>query len=512
MRVERTSPGADAGPSVARHLRSLLSPGSSNSSAEEIALACHLRLRQYERWFPPALPFVSVAVSFRPTRSPRGDDLIRVGTSCQSTAVRRALGLFERRPVLSIFCIALVLRLAFVVLAAVFAPWPVIPDERQYVDLAKLVAEGQLTSKTWDGYAITLFRTTDAYTGPLSLLFWMFGPRRILGSLLAVGFGAATAALTVRLSMEMLSRRWAFAAGAIVAVLPSQVLWSSVTLRESMVWASLAGLGLIVAIAGREAHGGRLLLFALACGACLVALGNLRAQTFVVAAWCLAIAPWLFRPERRLVARFGALALGVGVPVLVGYGIGGIRLVVPSAERVGATRAVMAVDAESAFVEPGVTVGGGADSPGAIHAVRGGVTTDRTIDVGLKAQVIHIPSGLVAVTLRPFPWESPDNVGLLLAQIETLFWIALYAVGAVGLVRRPARRVMAFPFLVLGGVTVVAALTQGNLGTAFRHRGQVLWVLALFAAAGASALRAKRAARSAPEATAELELAANQIA
>jgi hypothetical protein len=38
----------------------------------------------------------------------------------------------------------------------------------------------------------------------------------------------------------------------------------------------------------------------------------------------------------------------------------------------------------------------------------------------------------------------------------------------------------------------IAAVTQGNLGTAFRHREQVLWVLALGAAAGAEWLWARR--------------------
>jgi hypothetical protein len=39
--------------------------------------------------------------------------------------------------------------------------------------------------------------------------------------------------------------------------------------------------------------------------------------------------------------------------------------------------------------------------------------------------------------------------------------------------------------LVMGILVGIAALTQGNLGTAFRHREQMLWGLALCAAAGA---------------------------
>jgi hypothetical protein len=49
----------------------------------------------------------------------------------------------------------------------------------------------------------------------------------------------------------------------------------------------------------------------------------------------------------------------------------------------------------------------------------------------------------------------------------------------------------------------IAAVTQGNLGTAFRHREQVLWVLALGAAAGAEWLWSRRGERHAAVAEAQ---------
>jgi hypothetical protein len=39
-------------------------------------------------------------------------------------------------------------------------------------------------------------------------------------------FGTATAALTARLAMEIMDRRFALLAGLVVALLPSQILWS----------------------------------------------------------------------------------------------------------------------------------------------------------------------------------------------------------------------------------------------------------------------------------------------
>ncbi len=44
---------------------------------------------------------------------------------------------------------------------------------------------------------------------------------------------------------------------------------------------------------------------------------------------------------------------------------------------------------------------------------------------------------------------------------------------------------LAFPVLAGGAVLVTYALTEGNIGTAYRHRGELVWAVALLAAAGA---------------------------
>jgi len=44
--------------------------------------------------------------------------------------------------------------------------------------------------------------------------------------------------------------------------------------------------------------------------------------------------------------------------------------------------------------------------------------------------------------------------------------------------------VIAFPVLFLLAIAFSGAITHGNLGTAFRHRGQVMFALAILAAAG----------------------------
>jgi hypothetical protein len=108
--------------------------------------------------------------------------------------------------------------------------------------------------------------------------------------------------------------------------------------------------------------------------------------------------------------------------------------------------------------------------------------------------------------MRPYPWESAPSLSLALARVENLEWYLLYVLAAIGLVaslrRRSARLALQFPLALFLLMTGIAAVTQGNLGTAFRHRDQVLWALALGAAAGAQWLWLRRAKRRETTATA----------
>ena len=88
-----------------------------------------------------------------------------------------------------------------------------------------------------------------------------------------------------------------------------------------------------------------------------------------------------------------------------------------------------------------------------------------------------------------------------LARIEALVWYPLVALALFGLAGAwRMRRALAFPVLCGGGVLAMYGLTEGNLGTAFRHRGELVWVTLLLATVGIARLAALRqpSARAAP--------------
>jgi hypothetical protein len=451
----------------------------------------------------------------------------------------------------AISVVALVARLAFVAVVAAVHKGPLIPDEQQYIDLATTVARGHSADEWATGYGQSLYTSTWLFSGVLRLLFWVFWPTRVIGQLVAASAGVVAAALTVRLAREVVSARWALAAGAVVALLPSQVLWSSVSLRESLVWASIVGIAVAVAAAVRPTPNGAEVLALLGAGALLLGLGFLRDQTMVAAAWAIPLAVVLAAPaatRRRLVA----VSLGVflAVPWLAGNGPAGASVIETSVPALGRWRAQLATDAASGFAlgrpsapastttaPPGVTTstavdgapqpgqgasedeagseGSGAAArppagPGSSGPIPGGTSVASTttlppvgagqsvvvsrsgavyvVDEGATADLKALPRGAVAVLLRPFPWEQAGTIPLRFAAVEDLGWYVLYALAVVGMVVSRRRGALAFPALAGGAILFVAFLTQGNLGTAFRHREQVLPFLVVAAAAGAAAV------------------------
>ena len=85
-------------------------------------------------------------------------------------------------------------------------------------------------------------------------------------------------------------------------------------------------------------------------------------------------------------------------------------------------------------------------------------------------------------------WGGADSTQVL-AGWESLLWISLYGLAAYGLwVHGKGHRVLIYPTLLLFSLSISGAVTHGNLGTAFRHRGQICFVLAVFAMAGVQAI------------------------
>lgn len=266
-----------------------------------------------------------------------------------------------------------------------------------------------------------------------------------------------------------------------------------------------AGLGLawITTPSDRPAWAGGALLV----GA-LLATGLLRSHSFVVATWaagiCLAVALRTSVWRRLLVAT----VLVSLVPIPLGLGPAALPFVKSSAGTVDSRRAANAEGAATAFApdsqaeepdrsgEPGsgrrVEPDPGAVAPGPRVGSDGGALP------GLR--------GLEAVLVGPVPWRSVENPRVALARVDLVLWYPLLAGAVLGLTCLWRRRLLTFPFLYVAGMTLVYSLAEGNFGTAFRHRGELVWGTALLAAFGLGVVRASIApARSSAGTAAPVE-------
>lgn len=379
-----------------------------------------------------------------------------------------------RRPVLATFLLALAARAVAAIAITVGWGGSLFLDDATYSRMAQAAADGRLSSL--GAYPVWLYERTGTLLVPVTALYEVFGPVKLAGQLYVGVLGAAAAALTTRVAMEVVDRRWAIAAGVVVALLPSQILWSSIIMKDAAVWMALSGLAVVAAVAARTT-GRRLVVLAAIAAALLGMLGFLRLYSLEVAAVALVLAALFSMREQRQVRIAGAVALLLVVPMAFGMGPAGAPFVA-GIKNPAEQRAANAQEAQSAVVsvEP-------SDEPAA------------------AANLSYLPTGLTVIALRPWPWEGASgSTGVRLARLETVLWYPLIALALVGLTAAWRRRAaLAFPVICGGAVALMYGLIEGNLGTAYRHRGEVVWAVVLLAALGAQVCAARlRERRPAP--------------
>jgi hypothetical protein len=94
----------------------------------------------------------------------------------------------------------------------------------------------------------------------------------------------------------------------------------------------------------------------------------------------------------------------------------------------------------------------------------------------------HLPNGLTHALFAPVPWVITRGHDLLTAP-EMLLWYVLMVAAAVTLVRARDRRWLFVPPVVFVlSFLVSMALTEGNVGTVFRHRAMVIPFVIVLAA------------------------------
>lgn len=431
------------------------------------------------------------------------------------------IGSLLRHPLMSVFFGALVIRLLLVALSGLFEGF--VLDDGTYHHMATNMASGDISH--WDDFTYSLYWRTAAFVVPVTAVYKLFGTEIVYGQIYVAVIGAAAVAVGTRLAMEFLSRGWALVVGAFLMLIPSQAFWSAQLMKDASVWLALIGLALLTSLANRST-GRHLLMYGSGVALVLCALAFLREHTLVVAAWAVMIASMAGRREQRLQRVAGALLLGIAIPwAVAASGPAGLGLVT-NAGSLQELRFQMAQGANTAIVDTtpggteaelneviqerqqlekqlGETEEGDATREAVVERINELTEQQQRIqqpppsatlseEGALEPNIAHLPRGLSVMLLEPFPLPFEGSASLRLARLESLIWYPLLILALIGLWRAKSQlRTMLFPIMAGGGILLMYALSEGNIGTAHRHRGEFVWVVVLLAVLGLSVLREK---------------------
>ena len=128
------------------------------------------------------------------------------------------------------------------------------------------------------------------------------------------------------------------------------------------------------------------------------------------------------------------------------------------------------------------------------QALRGGLQRGATSAFGVGvdtrtvgAAILYIPIGASFLLFAPFPWDIATPLQAA-AMPETLLWYPLFLCAVLGFrisVKNRATGVLV-PVCVLLVVVSSYALVEGNFGTAYRHRAQIMPLFFVLSGVGLS--------------------------
>jgi hypothetical protein len=109
---------------------------------------------------------------------------------------------------------------------------------------------------------------------------------------------------------------------------------------------------------------------------------------------------------------------------------------------------------------------------------------EQTRFTNLTCEITRMPSAIIQVTFRPLPIYDRSSSAQIGAGIENLFWILMYVFIMLRL--KPLLRKSHLSFEIPAALfvllfTIAAAVYEGNVGTAFRHKGLLLPLVLLIA-------------------------------
>jgi 4-amino-4-deoxy-L-arabinose transferase-like glycosyltransferase len=343
---------------------------------------------------------------------------------------------------------------------------------------------GYALVKTWEGdkYYQTF---VDLFSGGGSgsgwgMLYMVAVIYKIVGrNMLAVQYanavlGAATAPIAYLIAMEIFpNRKVGRACGILAAFFPSLVLWTSQGLKDGpIIFLLTLSMFATLKLGNRFSY-----KYVAALSLALCGLITLRFYVFYIIA--IAITAAFVLGRRQLTAKSFArqfVILGVVGLVLVYFGVS--HYASKQYEAYGNFQQLQAMRLDAS------------------QSARSGFGQD--IDVSTPEGVLSaIPIGLAYLILAPFPWQFTSPRQMITLPEMLIWWssLPLLVFGMWFTIKHRLREIA--PILIFTTLLTLAySIVQGNVGTAYRQRAQLLIFYFVFVAVGYGLLREKRAQKT----------------
>jgi hypothetical protein len=364
-------------------------------------------------------------------------------------------------PLITVFVVAFAARAVAAVLWSVMYGGTLFSDDRSYLATVTAYAAGEDPGRYW--------YQARSFIRPLGWVASVTGARPLILLLMTALAGSITAVMVSFILLGHVRRAILLAAGLVVALYPSQVLWSSLLLRDAYIWMALSMIAGCLTVAFSD----RALWWRVAAVAAVPALwwyiSESRTHTFLVVVIATVGAVIVTAQRYRMWLVIGAITMGTFAPWMIGLGPAGLDVI-----RQGTAGIEVAREGE---VDSGATT---VDCI-AIPLVGKGEPDD----AGWRNDLLCAPSGLRLMLLDPFPNQLSKSRSMIPAFAEHLLWYPLLGLAAVGMVRmRRWGPEIAYVALVGLGTIAMWALIDRNFGTAYRHRGEFLWAVVALGALG----------------------------
>jgi len=357
---------------------------------------------------------------------------------------------------------------------------------------------GQSLVAAWQGdayHAGKFLSFTQSGASAWGMLYLVGGVYEVIGrnmlaiQLINAAVGASTAIVVYYVAQTLFSNsRVSKLAAILVAFFPSLILWSSQALKDGLIILALA-LAILATLRLMEKI---TIGFVLVLIGSLLALFSLRFYIFYM--MCAAVAGSFFLGSKAFSAQgFVQRFVAVAVIGLAFTWFGVLQGASVQIERYANLKSVQTSREDQA------AAGSGFMKDVDVQTTEGALTV--------------IPIGLLYLMFAPFPWDFA-TLRQTITLPEMIVWWTVFPLLVLGLwysIKHRLRQVS--PIIIFTTMLTLAySLFQGNVGTAYRQRSQLLVFYFIFVAVGAIILKERAEDRRRQQKLAKQELAELQAA